>query len=75
MDPARLVEIEYRISHQHRDGSSSPMVEETSHHDAAAHDPERRWGIRRIFRCAECDETITIERDTGDEGGPLERAR
>ena len=66
MDPARLVEIEYRVSHHHLDGSASPMVEVTSHHDPAAHDPERRWGLRRIFRCTTCDETITIE----PAGGP-----
>jgi hypothetical protein len=67
MDPARLVEIEYRVSHRHNDGSSSPMVEVTSHHDAAEHDPERRWGLRRIFRCTSCAESITIEPIGGDE--------
>jgi hypothetical protein len=73
MDPARLVEIEYRVSHRHNDGSTSPMVEVT-HHDAAAHDPERRWGLRRIFRCTTCEETVTIEPVRGDEdAGPIGR--
>ncbi len=67
MDPASLVTIEYRVAHQHRDGSSSPMVEVTPHHDPAGHDPERRWGFRRIFRCTSCDETITIEPSGGGE--------
>ncbi len=66
MDPARLVEMEFRISHSHNDGSSSPMVE-VPHHDPAAHDPERHWGFRRIFRCTSCEETITIEPGSGDE--------
>lgn len=74
MDPARLVEIEYRVSHQHRDGTSSEMSEQRSHHDAAAHDPERWWSARRIFRCPVCDETITIEPRAADEGrSPGER--
>jgi hypothetical protein len=73
MDPASLVEIEYRVSHQHNDGSSSPMVELTSHHDPAAHDPEPRWGLRRIFRCTSCDETITIEPTGGRDDAPGER--
>ncbi|HEU4671750.1 MAG TPA: hypothetical protein VFS32_02515 [Candidatus Limnocylindrales bacterium] len=73
MDPASLVEIEYRVSHQHRDGSSSPMVEVTSHHDPAAHDPERHWGLRRIFRCTTCDETITLEPAAGGDEAAGER--
>jgi hypothetical protein len=66
MDPARLVEMEFRISHRHNDGSSAAMVEVTPH-DAAAHDPERQWGLRRIFRCTSCEETITIEPGSNDE--------
>ncbi|HET7028331.1 MAG TPA: hypothetical protein VFI28_11625 [Candidatus Limnocylindrales bacterium] len=74
MDPARLVEMEYRVSHHHNDGSTSPMIEVSRHEDPAAHDPERLWGLRRIFRCTSCDETVTIEPAVGDEGGgPTER--
>jgi hypothetical protein len=43
------------------------MVEVQSHHDSAAHDPERQWPWRRIFRCTSCAETITIEPGTLDE--------
>jgi len=49
------------------------MVEVTSHHDPAAHDPERQWGLRRIFRCTSCEETITIEPGAGNETSPGER--
>ncbi len=69
MDPARLVEMEYRMSHRHNDGSTWPMVEVRQHHDAADHDPERRWGLRRIFRCTSCEETVTIESGPEDETG------
>jgi hypothetical protein len=72
MDP-RILELELRISHRHNDGTNSPMVEVTEHHDAAEHDPERQWGIRRIFRCVSCEETVTIESRPGDEGAPDSR--
>ena len=39
------------IEHRHEDGSWSEMVEERRPHDAADHDAERSWGLRRIFRC------------------------
>jgi hypothetical protein len=67
MDPATLVEMEFRVSHRHNDGSSWPMVEVQSHHDSAAHDPERQWPWRRIYRCTSCEETITIEPGALDE--------
>ena len=59
MDQARL-EFAYRIEHRHKDGSWGEMVEDRAHHDAADHDPERRWGLGRIFRCTSCDESVTL---------------
>jgi hypothetical protein len=66
MDP-RIIELQYRIEHQHRDGSWGEMVEETSHHDAAAHDPERNWSLRRVFRCTTCGELVSL---ASGEGSP-----
>lgn len=56
----RTLEIAYRIDHRHKDGSWGEMVEDRAHHDPAAHDPERRWSMRRIFRCTSCDEAVTL---------------
>ena len=41
---------------------------EQIHHDAAAHDGERSWLRRAIFRCSTCDEQVTVTVD-GDESG------
>ncbi|HEY7522820.1 MAG TPA: hypothetical protein VH720_04075 [Candidatus Limnocylindrales bacterium] len=68
IDPSRMVELEYRISHRHKDGSFAEMEEVRSHHSPADHDPERSWGVRRIFRCKTCEEYATIV--PGQEGGP-----
>ena len=54
-------DLDYRIEHQHPDGSRGEMVE-VSQHDVASHDPERRWDVRRIFRCA-CGHTMIIAPD------------
>jgi hypothetical protein len=68
MDQVRIIEMAYRVEHRHDDGSWGEMVEDRSHHDPADHDPERRWGIGRIFRCTSCEETVTLM--PGEEGGP-----
>ena len=59
MNPASLEYI-YRVEHRHKDGSWGEMVEDRSHHSPADHDPERGWGLRRIFRCTSCDEAVTL---------------
>jgi hypothetical protein len=56
----RLLQLQYRIEHEHSDGGWGEMVEDRSHHDAADHDPERGWSLRRIFRCTTCDEVVTL---------------
>ena len=68
MDQARLAEMVLRIEHQHADGTWGELVEDRSHHAAADHDPERLWGIRRIFQCMSCPEKVTVIE--GEEGGP-----
>ncbi len=67
MDLVRSFELRYRIEHRHDDGSWSEMVEEDRPHDAADNDAERSWGKRRIFRCARCDERVTLEADAADD--------
>ena len=73
MDQLRFVESQYRIEHQHRDGSWGLMEEESTplHHTPAEHDPERGWLRGRIFRCRSCSETLTIT--PGAEGSVPDR--
>jgi hypothetical protein len=71
LDPNRAIEIEYRISHRHKDGSYAEMQEVRQHHSPSDHDQERSWGIRRIFRCNTCEEYATIV--AGAEGGVPDR--
>jgi len=61
-----------QLMHVH-DDERVPMVER-SHHDAADHDPERRWGVgARIFRCTSCHDEIVLMPPGRDEPG-AERA-
>jgi hypothetical protein len=62
MDPALRAEIEYRIQHRHADGTWGDM-HPVAAHSPADRDPERGWGFRRIYKCASCDEQITIGSD------------
>ena len=57
-----LSEYQFTVEHQHSDGSWSPLLEDTSHRDSAAHDPERGW-LRRVFRCTTCNETVALKAD------------
>ena len=70
MDQIRMIELQYRIDHRHKDGSWAEMEEVTPHHDSAQHDTERSWGFKRLFKCKTCDEFLTIQ--PGQEGGPEE---
>ena len=63
-----VFDLDYTIEHAHPDGSRGEMVE-VSHHDVASHDPERRWDMRRIFRCA-CGHSMTIAPDADGETEP-----
>jgi hypothetical protein len=63
MDP-RLLELQYRVEHEHADGSWGQMVEEERPpHDAAEIDPERGWSLRRVFRCTACNEVVAVAPD------------
>jgi hypothetical protein len=70
MDNIRLQEAQYRLEHRHRDGTWAPMAAERSHHDPADHDPERRWGVRTLFRCSKCDEGVLVGPEEEDEQPP-----
>ena len=59
MDP-RSILTTFEVEHRHGDGSLGVMVERRPHHDPADHDPERGWGISRIFKCTSCDEEVSI---------------
>ena len=72
MDISRLQEAEYRLSHRHGDGSWGVMTESPLHHGAVEHDPERSWGLGRLFRCGTCDEEVTIV--PADADGDSDRA-
>ena len=69
MDISRVRELEYRISHRHKDGGWGEMVEVPQHHTAVEHDPERRWGDSdsRLYKCTSCEEWAVIRR--ADERG------
>ena len=51
-------EIYYRLQHRHKDGSWGDM--EQAPRSSASQDPERKWGISRLFRCTSCDEGVTL---------------
>ncbi len=59
MDP-RSILTTFQVEHRHGDGSRGVMVEQRPHPDAATDDPERSWGVGRIFRCKSCDEEVSI---------------
>lgn len=63
MDP-RIMLTTFRVEHSHRDGTWGEMVEQYHPHDAAELDPERSWGNRRIFKCAGCDESMSVVADS-----------
>jgi hypothetical protein len=76
MDQHRFVETGYFLEHQHKDGNWARLLEEEEptplHHTPAEHDPERRWSLRRIFRCESCGERVAFT--PGAEGGPSARS-
>jgi hypothetical protein len=62
MDPT-LIELELRLRHRHSDGSWAPLAEVSRSHDPAGSDPERSWGVGRLFRCTRCAEEVVVETD------------
>jgi hypothetical protein len=67
MDTLRSREIDYRLQHQHADGTWSPMTLDS--HDSAGRDPERGWLRRMVFRCTTCDETAVVHLPTDASAG------
>jgi hypothetical protein len=65
MDQLRSSGVQYRIDHRHKDGSWAEMAEDRQPHDAADVDAERFWGVRRLFRCRTCDESVMLEPGDG----------
>jgi hypothetical protein len=72
MDISRIRELEYRISHRHKDGAWGEMVESpTVHHSAVDHDPERQWLEEgTLYKCTSCDEWAII-RKADESGRPI----
>lgn len=65
MDANLRIAQEFSIEHRHSDGSWSRL--EPMHHDSAAHDGERSWLKRKIFRCSTCQEEVAVTRGVSDE--------
>ncbi len=68
MDFGRIAELELRVQHRHSDGTWGALEPKFEHHDPAAHDPERDWGVGTIYICKACGEGLAISRidDPGD---------
>jgi hypothetical protein len=65
MDPNLRIAQQFRLEHHHNDGTWSPL--EPIHHDSAAHDAERSWLRRTIFRC-DCGEEVAVTEGVEEEG-------
>ena len=70
MEPGRLASSMYRVQHRHKDGSWADMEEVSHRHDSADHDPERGWGMRRLFRCRTCEESAELAPVADDRHDP-----
>ena len=51
---------ELQLEHRHNDGSWGELEPRPSHHDPAAHDPERDWASGTIYVCRTCDEEVRV---------------
>jgi hypothetical protein len=58
MDPNLRIVQEFQLEHRHSDGTWERL--ERVEHDSAAHDSERSWLRRRIFRCNSCGEEVAV---------------
>jgi hypothetical protein len=58
MDPNLRIVQNLRVEHQHDDGTWRSF--EPIPHDPAAHDGERTWPRRTLFRCTSCDEIVSV---------------
>ena len=69
MDRIPTFDVALRMQHRHKDGSWADMAEDRPSHAPADHDPEREWGVARIFRCLTCPEEVTIVPPDGGHAG------
>jgi hypothetical protein len=69
MDTSRVRLAEYQIGHRHKDGAWGEML--PVEHTNVDHDPERRWGLGKLFKCTSCEEWAFIQ-PAGSDGEPLE---
>ena len=60
MDYGRIAELTLRVKHRHEDGSWGTLEPSPSHHDPAAHDPERDWGTGTLYICKACGEEVIV---------------
>jgi hypothetical protein len=60
MDFGRVNELSLRLQHRHSDGTWGALEPRASHHDSAAHDPERDWATGTIYACTTCDEEVHV---------------
>jgi len=67
LEPGRLADSIYRVQHRHGDGSWADMEEVVHHHGATDHDPERGWGLRRLFQCRTCEEGVELTPLSGED--------
>jgi hypothetical protein len=70
MDQGAMYEAMLRVQHRHDDGTWADLAEVRPHHDPADHDPERGWGVRRLFRCTSCEETVEVRSAAAEDGEP-----
>jgi hypothetical protein len=71
MDPNLRIAQEFQLEHRHSDGTWERL--DRVEHDSAAHDSERSWLRRAIFRCS-CGEEVAVTTggdvdEVVDEGG------
>jgi hypothetical protein len=67
MDTSRVRLAEYQIGHRHKDGAWGEM--QPVEHTNVDHDPERRWGLGKLFKCTSCEEWAFIQ-PVGSDGEP-----
>ena len=58
MDPNFRIGQEFQVEHHHADGTWQRL--DRVEHDSAAHDAERSWLHRAIFRCSSCGEEVAV---------------
>jgi hypothetical protein len=58
MIPSIDPDLDFHVEHTHDDGSAHAM--EPVPHDAAEHDPERRWARGQVFQCRDCDARVSL---------------